>query len=413
MERASLNDELQNLADGLAARVHQSVAVDDATGRLLAVSRHYGDADGYRVKLMLERKIPPAYREFFAPYLAPGVQEPIYVPESKELAILPRIGYPIYVESSLVAFLWLMDLGRNLQEDLITSYRDRMRELLAERLDRKTALGSDTQAQHIRDLIFGRTVPELPEAPAVEFDEGKSSFVTLSHYCDSSSTECEAGFDRLARRLPEVTIDLGFNLIANVAPDDQHVAVYRRALSLEIEPATAVQRLASEVGRILGEHAQMSQTCHGFGMSQAGDIAAVRELYAQAALAAFLSRHLGGPEPIMAWTHVQGPVRSLVRPLGDPLTPALGKLLRLMQDQSHFAFETVAALLHAENGIAGAAKLLSVHRTTLHYRIQQLHELTGLNLQLAGDRHLAFDLWLRVALARTSTGHLVDEITFA
>ena len=82
----------------------------------------------------------------------------------------------------------------------------------------------------------------------------------------------------------------------------------------------------------------------------------------------------------------------------------------MLLDEDGFAFETIGALLHSGAGIGEAAKLLSVHRTTMHYRIQQLQGATGVNLQMTGHRFLAFDLWLRVALTRSSIGHLVEEI---
>ncbi|WP_199255256.1 helix-turn-helix domain-containing protein [Mycolicibacterium mengxianglii] len=53
---------------------------------------------------------------------------------------------------------------------------------------------------------------------------------------------------------------------------------------------------------------------------------------------------------------------------------------------------------------------LHVHRTTLHYRQQQITELTGLDLAVPADRFLAFTVWLRVAM---STSPLADLVTSA
>jgi Binding-protein-dependent transport system inner membrane component len=49
-------DELQGIVDGLAARLGRSVAIDDPSIRLLAASRHFGDEDPVRIRVMLSRQ---------------------------------------------------------------------------------------------------------------------------------------------------------------------------------------------------------------------------------------------------------------------------------------------------------------------------------------------------------------------
>ncbi|MGJ0203280.1 helix-turn-helix domain-containing protein [Leucobacter sp. gxy201] len=408
MDRPSLIDELQGLADALAARIHQSVAVDDAAGRLLAVSRHYGDADEYRMILMLERKIPPAYREFFAPYLAHGAEGPIHVPGNDELSILPRIGYRIYIEGQLVAFLWFMDLGRELQEELIESYLSRMRELLAERLDKGSFRDAGRQSQ-LFDLISGRPT-HRESLMQFEAPEGvRHCFAVVSYYCDDVRDEFRAGADAFMRDLPDYIIDHGFRFVGSVEPDGLSVAVYRREVGNESDLTAMIDRFALAASSLCGDEFR-GPTRGSFGLSELGDITAVRELYAQSVLAAFLGHHLGGPDPLLAWPQIKGLARSLTLPPGTPQSAGLRMLESMLLDEDGFAFETIGALLHSGAGIGEAAKLLSVHRTTMHYRIQQLQGATGVNLQMTGHRFLAFDLWLRIALTRSSIGHLVEEI---
>ncbi|WP_197508310.1 CdaR family transcriptional regulator [Mycobacterium sp. E802] len=391
--QTSLVDEAQQLVDRLAAQLRQSVAVDDPDGNLIVVSRHFGDADPYRVRLMLDRRIPREYRDYFNSYTRDATTEPIKIPPNPALSLAARICFPIRDDTEIVAFMWLLDLDKVLPQELIERYCTRLARVLTQRRGRE-APSAQPSAALIQKLLAGRRDVLADVDPALQ----RRRYAVVAHYpCDGQD------FDliRVYRQIAGATTDLGVSLAATTELYGCSVGVFQS------ESSDGLTRLADwlldETRRFVVPAAGRS-AC---GVSDFGELSQVRQLFARAGQAAFLCLQLYRAESVLSWAQVQ-PFALLLNqtaPAAGP-TAALAALLR---DPDSFAFDTVGAVLCSGRD-QSPAEILHVHRTTLHYRLQQIVELTGLDLAVPADRFLAVGVWLGAALNRSPLAQLVASM---
>jgi hypothetical protein len=397
----SLVDDAQHLADRLAARLRQSVAVDDPDGNLIVVSRHFGDADPYRVRLMLDRRIPREYRDYFTSYTRDASTSPVRIPANAELSLAARICFPIRDDTEIVAFLWLLDLDKVLPHELIEQYCARLADVLSARRGRE---GSPPHAsaleEPIRKLLAGhRPADVLPEIGA-ESALTQRRYVAIAHYAEAGA---ERDMARVFRHVASATTDLGITLACTADLDGCSVGVFASEPSDRATEAHIGEWLLDGTRRALGDRRGRS----GCGISAAGELTEVRQLFARAGRAAFICLHLYRTESVLSWDQVQplASVTSIDSPgAAGGRTAALAALLL---DPDSFAFDTVGAVLRSGRDLS-PAEILHVHRTTLHYRLQQIVEITGLDLAVPTDRFLAFSVWLRVALSISPLAGLVQ-----
>ncbi|WP_193043109.1 helix-turn-helix domain-containing protein [Mycolicibacterium baixiangningiae] len=394
----NLVDEAQELVDRLADRLRQSVAVDDLHGNLIVVSRHFGDADPYRVRLMLDRRIPREYRDYFTSYTRDASTSPVRVPARPDLSLTARIGFPIRGEAGNVAFLWLVDLDKPVPQDLIERYCSRLAHVLsARRRDDVSLPNAVALERHIRALLAGERPFDLP--PETGAAARSSRYVAVAHYAETA-TASERPVMSAFRDVARSTADLGVSLVCTAELDGCSVAVYR-ADEPGAAGSDAREWLLDECRRSLGG----APGRFGCGISRFGELDSVRELFARAAQAAFICLHLYHKEDVVAWDQV-APLASLTTHDPSSLDGRTESLDSLLRDPESFAFVTVGALLRSGRS-RSPAEILHVHRTTLHYRLQQITELTGLDMAVPADRFLGFAVWLRVAMHASPLEELV------
>lgn len=398
-----LVDAVQALVDQLAERIRQSVAVDDPAGNLIVVSRHYGDADPYRMRLMLDRRIPPGYREYFTKFTrdAHG-DEPIHVPANPDLALSARTCFPIRHDGDIIAFLWVIKRSRPLPEDVIAKYCSRLANHLASRrqapaLDPGTTIGAT-----VLRLLSGQAATASPTPLAVE-EHGDAEFVVLARYGVAAQDIHDEVVERVIRPAARNAADVGASLACTTERDGCTVAVFQLTGSSHRVRRDSAGWLEDEVQRIAGD----SDLGSAFGISPSKPLRNVRRCFAKAALTAFVGAQLYRQEGVLTWRQVRPFAMGLLA--SDHLAGARVSSLNAMFDEADgFAFDTVAAVLRSDRGCS-PADLLHVHRTTLHYRLQQITETTGLDLAVPADRFLVFCAWLRAALLRSPVGALVDD----
>ena len=405
----SLVDDAQHLADRLAARLRQSVAVDDPDGNLIVVSRHFGDADPYRVRLMLDRRIPREYRDYFTSYTRGATTSPIRVPANPQLSLAGRICFPIRNDTEIVAFLWLLDLDKALPQELIEHYCARLAEVLSARREREDSSAHTLLLEEpIRRLLAGHSpavvLPEagldLPQA-GVDSAAAHHRLHAISHYAVDGPVR---GIARVFRQVASATTDLGLTLACEAELHGCSVAVFQSEPSERMTDSHVRGWLLDETRRALESDPSQS----GCGVSAAGELTEVRQLFARASEAAFICLHLYRAESVLSWEAVQHLASLAAADVSGADSGRTAALTALLQDPESFAFDTIGAVLRSGRD-QSPADILHVHRTTLHYRLQQIVELTGLDLAVPTDRFLAIGIWLRVALHRSPLADLVRQ----
>ncbi|MGB3484887.1 MAG: helix-turn-helix domain-containing protein [Mycobacterium sp.] len=398
-----LVDDVQALVDQLADRIRQSVAVDDPSGHLLAVSRHFGDADPYRMRLMLDRRIPAGHREYFAGFTRDAGDEPIRVPANARLSVAARVCFPIKHDGDIVAFLWVMELQHPIPEDVVRRYCARLANLLISRRQLPSAEPNTDINALAQRLLAGQKA----ESPPKDFSSGPSEFVVVAHY--NSTTDSATGdsgsadVERIIRSAARNAADVGISLACTTRREGCTVAAYQIAGEVNADRHEAAAWLVDEVRRLAGP----AELGAGFGVSPPKALRTLRRNFARAALSAFIGAHLYRNQAVLSWGQVRPVSAGLLAPHdgGETCSTALQAAFL---DADGFAFDTVGAVLGSGRGV-NAAELLHVHRTTLHYRLAQITEASGLDLAVPADRFLVFTTWLRVALMRSPIGALVVD----
>jgi len=157
-------EQVQEIVEALASRLRRSVAVDDHTLQLVAVSPDHGDSDPARVWSVLHRRTRAEDVDYAR---LRGTTEPTRVPARPDLGLHARMAIPIRHDGALLGFLWLIDA-----EDAITADErddavvaaEALAVLLHQRLvvrDRDHAL-----ATHLLDLLLDAGPSERSAAAA-------------------------------------------------------------------------------------------------------------------------------------------------------------------------------------------------------------------------------------------------------
>jgi hypothetical protein len=100
--------QLQVIAEQLAAALERSVIIDDAALRPVAVSAQTGLVDASRIEAVLQRRTSARHRQMLTERGIFKAREPVPIP-AREPGSLPRLCLPLAHRDQLLGFLWLID----------------------------------------------------------------------------------------------------------------------------------------------------------------------------------------------------------------------------------------------------------------------------------------------------------------
>ncbi len=397
-------DSVQSIAESLALRLRRSVAIDDVGMRLLAHTAHDEPVDSYRIESIMRRKAGrPAGQtvtEYALQFGIAAAKGPVRIPGSEELESLPRVCVPVRCQNTLLGYLWLMDFAPELTDaelDMATRAADAAGEVLfRERLISDLRRGQEREL--LRDLLH-RDRDVRRHAAGTLVTEGliaKDARVTAltvsvgARGGDSSAVAVDLALQRAQRRMARyATLAMaagtlgGVLLIADPKSPD-HGELARCAEELR----TDLRREAHVGGSV---RVGIGPTC---GLLE--DAAESHECAAEALRVAEAVPDLG---TVIFWSEL-GVYRLLVQlPLeklrDDAVPPGLRRLIG--QDPSGVLLQTLEVYLDGACNAADAVDRLSIHRTSLYYRIGRIEDITGMSLRSGGDR---LSLHLGIKLAR-------------
>jgi sugar diacid utilization regulator len=403
-------DELQVIVDRLAARLGRSVAIDDPSVRLLAASRHFGEEDPPRIRVMLSRQADRAMVEHAGSCGIFRAEQPVRLPGRPDLELHPRICVPIRWSRQLLGFLWLIDPDGSLGEDVI-GQAVTAAEAASMVLYRRVLLHEHERGRQealLRDLVSAdpaaraRAQDEIADSGTLAAD-GQVAVACVEVISPAGSTGPAEARAVLSAACEEA---------CRFGPPGRTLiqAEARRALLLyaaPVPPEAVQQALAALAGQALDAldasgHGALHAVA-GVGSSQPG-LDGCPVSARQAHTAATVARLLDGFGPVAAWDSLgvyslllQLPQRELSADLCPP------GLLRLVDgDRSGRLLETAETYLDCAGDTTRAAEALHIHRTTLHYRLGRIQALSGFDLANGSDR---LSLHLGAKLLRLAGAH--------
>ena len=380
---------LQDELDALAAGLGRSLTLDGPDGALLAHSLQADDADAARTTAILRRRVAPEVRAWESRHLDSGARDPVPVPANRALGMAARLGLPIRDPRTgrALGSLWMPATQRRLPAASVAAARP-----AAGRHPDRGAAGAGPPAAPVgpdvdrlvrglaadraaaEDAVAGlRTaVPALVEGvarvvAAVPAGPGRAGVVALDG----------AAFAALAHALtPTLRAHPGY-VGAAVEPDHTLVLVHG---------TSPPDRLLDALDALVGRHTPAT-----LGVSEPAPFgsrtvrAAVRQALAAAELAALdpaLPRRCGWPD--------LGGYRRLLDGRADD--SALAGLAAAGPASAAMLAHTLETYLDLGGDVRATAARLSLHRSSLYYRLDRIAALLRVELSdgLARlDLHLA------------------------
>lgn len=393
-------DELQRLAEGLAARIGRPIAIDDPQNNLICHTAHDDSVDRHRVSSVMRLR---ASDEVIAHILAAGIataDRPVHVPGRPDIELLPRICFPVRCQGLLFGYLWVIEPEDGLPDEQVQAAVEAAAEagqlLYRQRL--MDDLQDSRERELLRDLVSDDVAVSSAAAELLTEEEMLPSACSLAVLVvQVRSTEREdlrTTLQAVLRRAGRRAKPLEALSMARAGGRGVLLLAGRRPPSASGLRAVAEQ-LDTELRKALGDDAEVRV---GIGPVLEGPERAATSA-ARAREALEVSAVVPGFGPVTAWDDL-GVYRLLVQlPLADLPEDAIPDGLRALmaQDAEGVLLKTLETWLDEGCDARRSVAHLSVHRTSLYYRLGRIEEITGLPLD---DGRIRLDLHLGLKLAR-------------
>ncbi|MEU1287958.1 helix-turn-helix domain-containing protein [Kitasatospora sp. NPDC005856] len=404
--RAALRQLIEELAESLG----RSVVLADPSLRGGCVSRHFDDADRARVHSLLQKR---ASREVARHVLDQGVTRwprPGFIEGRDDLGLQPRYCVPLRERGHFLGLLMVIAPDATLTPEeteaiaratpaivgqlyadhvLADAERAREQELLLSLLGEDPAARAESRRRFLDDGL-------LPDAPHAVVS------VVQAPRCRVSPGQVAAA---LSGALEGLRRTRSAHTASAVTPDR---VVLLQLADRPLEPE-ALREQSRHIMDVLGARLDASAApVIGIGGQQSG-LAGARTSYEQALVAVRAARRIPALKDIGAWEEL-GELAVLLqlpdRALNASLVP---KPLRTLLESGggHRLEETLRCFLDHAGSTTRTAEALRIHRTSLHYRLRQIQEITGLDLDSGADR-MTLHMGLRIRELLVSLGTAGD-----
>ena len=386
-------EQIQALADGLAARLGRAVLVDDRDLRLVAASEDFGDADPARVWSLLHRRTRPedVRHEEIARLPGPG-----YVPENLALELWQRLCVPIRCRGLLLGFLWITDRFGDLTEEQVADSARTAAEIGVLLHGRLLAGGRDRARRHelVEQLLSQdaatRSVArdEVVDRGLLD-DDGRVAVLLIRH---------SPADDGVPRESPTAFGDDVERFFLHQSGVRTLTAGWPRRATVIITGRVSLhgEWLGRSVRALLGELSQAGSWRIGAG----GPVQGLTELSVakrQADIALSTVASDDTSRGAACWAELSADAVAAQFPhqvWADALLPE--GAARLLADRAAATLlPTLATFLDCAGDVRRTAAELRVHRTTLYHRLSRIEQISGLSLRDGRDR-LLMHLTLRL-----------------
>jgi hypothetical protein len=388
----TVGGDVQATVEALADELGRSVALVDPAIRPLYISRHFGDEDNARIRSMLQRD---AGAEVVGHILAQGVTKwhgPRAVVGNEALGLKDRLCLALRGGGWLLGLLMIIDADQSLTPSEISRVAEVGRQVAAQLYAASVAADPDRAARQnaLRSLLKRNAADRLS---ALEYftehgDGIDPDYVTVAVMQLGTSADTLAPI--------EVAVKNALDDLSQVRSrlSDFYLDNTQATLLLQTDQPIPPARLRDQVARakahlhtVLGPATTVTI---GLGHAAGGKVnawkARYRAVIAQRAAALLPSFEDG----IASWDEL-GVDSILLQLPGDALEwSILPSQLRVLTERDHSGklVETLRSYLDYGGSASRTASALHLHRTSLYYRLDQIREITGFDLDDGRDRLL-------------------------
>lgn len=375
--------ELQGIVDDLSQRLGRPTSLTDAKLNSLVFGPHNGEQiDEVRRTTLLTRKTPTWVREWFESYGTLTTEVPIRIPADPGRNAFSRVVVPVRWRGTTYGFLCILDQEHRLDETQLDDVMKIAEEigllLQQERQSRRT------DAASLRALL-GQVVDERNRAAEQLAGRGYFSarspvtVVVLQRWSTSEDSGEEQRLDNLLWEAGGAT----WRDLAYYAEPTQMVMLASLPKSRDVSRAAGFAMDAVQRCRQANDGALNVVSGIGEPQSTLGEAhIALR----QARFAARIALLLPETGPVAEWSRL-GALRALASVPDGELSAVIDpRLDRLLTSDDETLLPTLEAYLDGGCNAHSTARLLTIHRGTLYYRLRKAENLSGLDLTNGMDR---------------------------
>ena len=381
-------DGLQTIVDDLADELGRSVVINDPLIRVLCSSRHFGDEDALRIRAILQRDAGPEAAKYLLELGITRWPRAGVVPARPDLGMNSRLCVPLRDRAELLGLLMVIDADHTLTPHEIARIEEVSKSAGA-LLEQRRMAADDARADRDRELL------RLLDGEAEERRQALRAGIAAEWMVDAPEVVVTVVEARQPAASP-AEVDIALRTVLESAARRQHrrlLTVVRdgrgtmveAAARVEVSEATArAERMVVGLGQLVG--------CDG-AAGVGGVVPGLKEAWrshAQATTALRGSRLIPGCGPVVDWASL-GTYAILLQLPDDAFSPALrpepvARLLR--HEKGSRLVETLRTYLEHGGSVPRTAEALHLHRTSLYYRLDQIREITGLDIDDGRNRLL-------------------------
>lgn len=397
MTTTPATEAVRIIVDELAEQLGRSVVVNDPLVRQIYGSRHFDDADRVRIRAVLQHDagseaVQHVLAHDVARWTAPG-----RIAGVPELEMAARWCAPLRAGGAFHGTVMVIDAHDDLTADDRAAIAEAATVIATHLSADALATGA---ARGERDAVLLGLLADDAAARAaaatrlreLNLPDRPHLVVTVVEVAGPDRTSAEV---ELALRAAQATIENSTRVPGTGAVRGRHADFLQHWIGAPEPDAVRSQadRLRQGVQRTLGPGAGCVVGV-GDAMASADD---VRLAHRQATVALRAARTLPRLGGIALWSELgeYAPLLSVAgdAPAGSPGARALAALRA--HDSGARLLDTLRVYLDEAGNAPRAAKRLSLHRTSLYYRLGQIQDLAGVDLDSGADR-LMLHLQLRL-----------------
>ncbi|MEU7096411.1 PucR family transcriptional regulator [Kitasatospora aureofaciens] len=392
-------EAVQSLVDALAEVLGRSVVLDDPLVRMICTSRHFGDEDRVRVRTLLQGVADDEPIRYVLSQGVAGWARPGVIPGRDDLGLQPRYCVPIRERGHMLGILMVVAAGEPLTAAEIEAIDVTASAVAAELYEEQ--LASNVEEEQVRRLVnqlVGTNSAQRCEAHRRLVDDDllpTGPYVVVTSVAVPGQREASGQVAVALRGALEPFRQT--RAARGLLAIEQDRAVLVQVFEREPAEDEFDQQCRAVVGSLRTFLGREAATVVGVGGRQTA-LSRAWTSYDQARVAARAARRLPQLGGIGDWERLGEYAVFLQLPedvLNDSLVPQ--PLRRLLKGGGNARLEeTLRCFLENAGSVPRTAEILEIHRTSLYYRLRQIQEITGLDLDNGANRlvlHMGLRLW--------------------
>ncbi|TDD30012.1 hypothetical protein E1218_02490 [Kribbella turkmenica] len=401
--------QLQSIVEKLAAQLNRAVAIDDPHLRLLAHSPHDEPVDQVRIDSVMHRRVPDEVTRYVLSLGIDKAAGAVRLPANPALGMWSRVCVPIRGQDLLLGYLFFID-----SDDLCSADDLALAESAAHMaglvLYQERLLA---EVEHARERELGQDLLngdlQLRQSAAAELIERgffardtTATVMVVQAETPSNGHQVTSATDlhlAIASALEDARQNMPHRKGLHIARPGHGVVIVDTSTGgmRSTQVASLAEHLRASLIRRLASAGGGPRVVVGIGEPH-DSLVEAEGSYSQALAAARVSSIIPSLGDLTSWAGL-GIYQVLSRMPVEELTADVlhTGVKRLLAEARHRPLlETVEVYLDNAGDSLRTAEKLSIHRTSLYYRLEKAASVAGVDLRNGHDR-LALHLSLKVA----------------